>query len=67
MNPEFFVKALAEKDFNLSSKQKEQFSIYYQELIETNKKVNLTRITEEEDVFDKAPFKKRKISSGFIK
>ena len=53
MNPEFFVKALAEKDFNLSSKQKEQFSIYYQELIETNKKVNLTRITEEEDVYQK--------------
>lgn len=53
MNPEFFIEALAKKNFKLSSKQKEQFSIYYQELIETNKKVNLTRITSEEDVYQK--------------
>lgn len=53
MNPEFFIEALAKKNFKLSSKQKEQFSIYYQELIETNKKVNLTRITAEEDVYQK--------------
>ncbi|MBD5432447.1 MAG: 16S rRNA (guanine(527)-N(7))-methyltransferase RsmG [Lactobacillus sp.] len=53
MNPEFFIEALAKKNFELSSKQKEQFSIYYRELIETNKKVNLTRITAEEDVYQK--------------
>lgn len=53
MNPEFFIEALAKKNIKLSSKQKEQFLIYYQELIETNKKVNLTRITDEEDVYQK--------------
>lgn len=53
MNPENFINALTEKGFELSSKQKEQFAIYYQELVKTNKKVNLTRITDEKDVYQK--------------
>lgn len=53
MNPENFINALTEKGFELSSKQKEQFAIYYQELVKTNEKVNLTRITDEKDVYQK--------------
>lgn len=41
------------KGINLTPKQKEQFSIYYKELVETNKKVNLTRITDEAEVYQK--------------
>ncbi len=36
--------------FPLSSEQLEQFRIYYQELIDWNKQVNLTRITDYEEV-----------------
>ncbi len=38
---------------NLNSGQIEQFNIYYQELIDWNKKVNLTRITDYEEVLTK--------------
>ncbi len=53
MNPELFEQALAKKGVELTPKQKEQFSIYYHELVETNKKVNLTRITDEAEVYQK--------------
>lgn len=53
MNPEIFTKNLAQYGINLTEKQKQQFATYYQELIATNEKVNLTRITDEEEVYSK--------------
>ena len=51
MNPEIFAEELANYGFKLSSKQKEQFATYYNKLIEFNKKVNLTRITDKNEVY----------------
>ena len=51
MNPEIFAEDLANYGFKLSSKQKEQFATYYNKLIEFNKKVNLTRITDKNEVY----------------
>lgn len=51
MNPEIFAEKLANYGFKLSSKQKEQFATYYNKLIEFNKKVNLTRITDKNEVY----------------
>ena len=51
MNPEIFAEELANYGFKLSSKQKEQFATYYNKLIEFNKKVNLTRITDKNKVY----------------
>ena len=51
MNPEIFAEELANYGFKLSSKQKEQFATYYNKLIEFNKKVNLTRITNKNEVY----------------
>lgn len=53
MNPEIFTKNLAQYGINLTEKQKQQFATYYQELIATNEKVNLTRITDKEEVYSK--------------
>ncbi|BAC15445.1 glucose-inhibited division protein B [Oceanobacillus iheyensis HTE831] len=53
MKPEQFVHALKEKGINLSEKQTEQFYIYFQELVEWNQKVNLTAITDQEEVYVK--------------
>ncbi|UYP70581.1 16S rRNA (guanine(527)-N(7))-methyltransferase RsmG [Lactobacillus gasseri] len=51
MNPEIFAEELANHGFKLSNKQKEQFATYYNKLIEFNKKVNLTRITDKNEVY----------------
>lgn len=51
MNPEIFAEELANYGFKLSSRQKEQFATYYNKLIEFNKKVNLTRITDKNEVY----------------
>lgn len=51
MNPEIFAEELANYGFKLSSKQKEQFATYCNKLIEFNKKVNLTRITDKNEVY----------------
>ena len=51
MNPEIFAEEFANYGFKLSSKQKEQFATYYNKLIEFNKKVNLTRITDKNEVY----------------
>ncbi|MGP4107807.1 16S rRNA (guanine(527)-N(7))-methyltransferase RsmG [Virgibacillus sp. L01] len=51
MNPKQFVEALHQKGIKLSDKQIEQFAIYYQTLVEWNEKINLTAITDEEDVY----------------
>lgn len=51
MNQEQFINILESKGTSLSSKQKEQFEIYYQTLVEWNEKMNLTAITQKEDVY----------------
>ena len=51
MNPEIFAKELAKYGFELSDNQKGQFATYYNKLIEFNKKVNLTRITDEDEFY----------------
>lgn len=51
MNPEQFQQALADRGINLTDRQMQQFADYYQLLVTTNRRVNLTRITEENDVY----------------
>lgn len=51
MKPEEFFEALAQKGIALSATQKEQFATYFHELVETNKVMNLTSITDEEQVY----------------
>lgn len=51
MNPEQFVTELQEKGIELSDRQLEQFTIYFQTLVEWNEKINLTALTSEADVY----------------
>ncbi|KMY55911.1 16S rRNA methyltransferase [Bacillus sp. FJAT-27231] len=51
MNKEQFQQQLAEKGIQLSASQLEQFNLYYQLLVEWNEKMNLTAITDEEEVY----------------
>ncbi|NQG98352.1 16S rRNA (guanine(527)-N(7))-methyltransferase RsmG [Streptococcus suis] len=51
MKPEEFYQALAQKGIVLTEKQKQQFQRYFQLLVEWNEKINLTAITEEEEVY----------------
>lgn len=51
MDKETFVKELEKIGVNITNEQLEQLDKYYQLLIEWNEKVNLTRITEEKDVY----------------
>lgn len=51
MNPEQFHRALADHGIDLSPAQMQQFASYYQMLVKTNEHVNLTRITEENEVY----------------
>lgn len=51
MTPEEFRQALADKDIYLSDQQMSQFERYYQWLVEWNEKMNLTAITEKNDVY----------------
>lgn len=51
MNPDKFIEELSKHNIDLTEKQKNQFQLYFEDLIETNKHVNLTRITEEKDVY----------------
>ena len=51
MKPEEFFKALAQKGLELSDIQKGQFATYFHELVETNKVMNLTSITQEDQVY----------------
>lgn len=51
MNPEEFFLELSKHNFELTDKQKRQFKLYFKFLIEVNKSVNLTRITEESEVY----------------
>ena len=51
MNIEQFQSMLEEKGITLSSRQLEQFKIYFETLVEWNEKMNLTAITEKEEVY----------------
>jgi 16S rRNA (guanine527-N7)-methyltransferase len=51
MNQDYFLSLLKEKGITLSSKQLEQFQLYFKLLVEWNEKMNLTAITEEEEVY----------------
>ena len=51
MNQEQFIQALLDKGITLTSKQLEQFENYYQTIVEWNQKMNLTAITQKEDVY----------------
>ena len=51
MNKELFIEELSKLNVTLSKKQLEQLDKYYDLLIEWNEKINLTRITEYEDVY----------------
>lgn len=63
MNESHFQAALVEKGLNVTDKQMKQFHLYYATLIEWNKKMNLTAITEKEEVYEKHFYDS--ISSGF--
>ena len=51
MNQEQFIQALLDKGITLTDQQLEQFELYYQTLVEWNQKMNLTAITQKEDVY----------------
>lgn len=51
MNPEQFQQQLADHGIKLTTAQMEQFAKYYQLLITANHHVNLTRITDEKEVY----------------
>ncbi len=50
---ERFCGLLAEKGFLLTGRQRDQFDIYFKELVSWNEKINLTSITEREPVYFK--------------
>ncbi|OCA82184.1 16S rRNA (guanine(527)-N(7))-methyltransferase [Bacillus sp. FJAT-27225] len=51
MNNEKFIELLGEKGITLSSEQISQFETYYETLVEWNEKMNLTAITDKDEVF----------------
>lgn len=51
MNTEAFLKALEAQNIHLSEKQMQQFETYFHTLVEWNEKINLTAITEKEEVY----------------
>lgn len=51
MKPETFYNLLAEQNLPLSDQQKEQFGRYFELLVEWNEKINLTAITDKEEVY----------------
>lgn len=51
MNPELFQETLEKENISLNAKQMKQFDQYLKLLQEWNEKVNLTAITEEEEVY----------------
>lgn len=65
MNIEQFIQILEQKGIVLSQKQLQQFEIYYQTLIEWNQKMNLTAITNKEEVYLKHFYDSLTISFDF--
>lgn len=73
MTPELFYKQLLAKGISLSDQQKDQFESYFKLLVEWNEKINLTAITDKEEVYLKhfydslAPILERHIENHSIK
>jgi 16S rRNA (guanine527-N7)-methyltransferase len=51
MNPDQFQKALLDKGITLTDKQMKQYEVYFNTLVEWNEKMNLTAITQQEEVY----------------
>lgn len=51
MNEQQFIQALKDKGIDLTTKQQQQFSLYHKTLVEWNEKMNLTAITDKEEVY----------------
>ncbi|MGL4523248.1 MAG: 16S rRNA (guanine(527)-N(7))-methyltransferase RsmG [Bacilli bacterium] len=51
MNEQLFIDSLAERGIKLSEQQLTQFDTYYKLLVEWNEKMNLTAITDKEEVY----------------
>lgn len=51
MNPEQFVQELKKYDLTINEEQEAQFKTYFEKLVAANEHVNLTRITEQDDVY----------------
>ena len=51
MKPETFYNLLAEQNLPLSDQQKKQFDRYFELLVEWNEKINLTAITDKDEVY----------------
>ncbi|HEO2695313.1 TPA: 16S rRNA (guanine(527)-N(7))-methyltransferase RsmG [Streptococcus agalactiae] len=51
MTPQAFYQVLIEHGITLTDKQKKQFETYFRLLIEWNEKINLTAITDKEEVY----------------
>lgn len=64
MNQSQFYSMLEEKAITLNEKQINQFELYYRELVDWNNKMNLTAITEKEEVYLKHFFDS--ISAAFF-
>ena len=73
MKPETFYNLLAEQNLSLSDQQKKQFERYFELLVEWNEKINLTAITDKDEVYLKhfydsiAPILQGLISNETIK
>ena len=51
MKPEEFYDRLADLGFPLTDRQKEQYERYFELLVEWNEKINLTAITDKDEVY----------------
>ena len=51
MKPETFYTLLAEQNIVLTDQQKAQFERYFELLVKWNEKINLTAITEKDEVY----------------
>ena len=51
MNEQTFIDTLKESGITLTDKQIKQFETYFEMLVEWNEKINLTAVTEKEEVY----------------
>ncbi|RKD22878.1 16S rRNA (guanine(527)-N(7))-methyltransferase [Ammoniphilus oxalaticus] len=64
MEPKLFEQQLQERGILLTDQQRAKFGVYHELLVEWNQKVNLTAITEKEEVYEKHFFDS--ISAAFF-
>ena len=51
MTPQEFYQLLSQQGIELTDRQKDQFERYFELLVEWNEKINLTAITEKNEVY----------------